>query len=267
MAAASCSSLMTDTSYFDNPTDGQECRWTSWRWRWPAISPAWTTATSQVTHKWFEPSHLCVTWLVAVENWRLATRVRSQASASARMSICSLALVGKSVEEAIPVGGAAAAAVAAAGDLAVEVVPPVLQRLELGRSSLHSFGVERVELAVERGARRAEQLLADEGGLVGSLGRPGHGREAGRAAPTGCRSDRRRRRRRCRSCASSPRGRCSRRVADHELDGGNGVPAFSMPAIFWSMLMLVAWLPLDILPAGPERRHPGLVRSPGRPCS
>src|SRR5512146_1799519 len=33
---------------------------------------------------------------------------------------------------------------------------------------------------------------------------------------------------------------------------GNGVPAFSRPAIFWSMLMLVAWLPLEICPVQSE---------------
>ena len=50
-------------------------------------------------------SQVCVTWLVDVENCRLATRVRSQASASARMSICCLALVGKSVLALIAPGG------------------------------------------------------------------------------------------------------------------------------------------------------------------
>src|SRR5215831_7865632 len=59
-------------------------------------------------------SHVCVTWLVEVENWMLATRVRSQASASARMSICILALLGKSVVTVGAPGGVHLAAAAAA---------------------------------------------------------------------------------------------------------------------------------------------------------
>ena len=41
---------------------------------------------------------MCVTWLVDVESCRLATRVRSQASASASRSICSCTVVGKSID-------------------------------------------------------------------------------------------------------------------------------------------------------------------------
>ena len=56
-----------------------------------------------------------MTWLVAVENCTLQTRVRSQASASAMMSICSLALVGKSgLAGAAPGAMQFAAAIAAA---------------------------------------------------------------------------------------------------------------------------------------------------------
>src|SRR5579871_5725543 len=91
---------------------------------------------------WLVLSQLCVTWLVEVENWMLATRVRSQASASARMSICCLALVGKSVVTLTAPGGVhLAAAVAAAVSCADRLFHPSCSACSCTRSSLQSLGM------------------------------------------------------------------------------------------------------------------------------